>query len=132
MSKGEWRRCPYTRIPLKTLARVSECYLTNEGFFRINLLPDCNLFGMRSISAACGFQDHNYFRRSVLKHPNCPIHVRRMTLVDEETGAELIEIIATHQNSATYGGNMWHARRSAAARDRAFASRFDTSSGSIV
>ena len=52
MSKGEWWRCPYTGIPLKTLARVSDDYLTEEGFFRVDLLHDCNLFGVRSISAA--------------------------------------------------------------------------------
>ena len=80
MSKGQWPRCPNTGIPLKTLARVSEDYLTDEGNFRIDLLPDCNLFDARSISAACGFRDHDYFRRVVLTNPNCPIHVQQMTL----------------------------------------------------
>ena len=99
MSKGQWPRCPKTGIPLKTLARVSERYLTDEGNFRIDSLPDCNLFDARSISAACGFRDHNYFRRTILTHPNNPIHVRRMTLIDEETGVKLVEIIG----EAAYG-----------------------------
>jgi hypothetical protein len=65
-------------------------------------------------------------------HPNCPIHVQRIKLFDEETGAFLVEIIATHQNSAIPGGRMQHAMTSGAARDRAFASRTVVSSGSIV
>ena len=130
MSKGQWRRCPNTGISSKTLARLSERYLTDEGNFRIDLLPDCNLFDVRSISAACGFRDHDYFRRIILTHPNCPIHIRRITLVNEETGTELAEIIATHQNSAAYGGEMWCATKRSEARERALATRTWAISGS--
>lgn len=132
MSKGQWRRCPNTGISLKALARVSERYLTDEGYFRIDLLSDCNIYDVRSVSAACGFLDYDYFRRSILTHPDCPIHVRRQTLFDEESGDPLVEIIATHQNSAAYGGKLWRETRSAVARDRVLTSLTDVSSGSTI
>ena len=132
MSKGPWRRCPYTGMPANILDRVSEDQLTNDGHFRTDQLSDCNLFDVRSVSAACGFRDRNYFRRSVLANPSCRIHVRRVSLVDDETGTRLGEIIATHQNSADFGGMMWRRMQSGAARERGFAAQTAPSSSSTV
>jgi hypothetical protein len=132
MSKGSWQQCPYTGMPRSILDRTSDDQTTNNGYFRTNQLPDCNLFDVRSIAAACGYRDHEYFRRFVLTHPNCPIHVQRVPLVDDETDTRLGEIIATHQNSADYGGRIWHEMQAAAARDRGFASQVVVSSGSTV
>lgn len=119
MSRGQWERCPHTGIPINRLARVSDQFLTNEGFFNRGRFPDCNIFSVNSISVACGFGDVKHFVAEVLTHPNCPIHVRRLELVDENTGQVVAEVVATHQNSAEFGGQMWREMKIAAARQRA-------------
>ena len=128
MSKGPWNCCPYTGLPLVRLERGSDVPTTPEGFFDTNRYPDSNLFSVASISAAGGFKDVAYFRDHVLKDPDCPIHFNKMVVVDESNGRRIGEIYATHQNSADAGGEMWHSRQRAAARDRALASRTTVSS----
>ena len=43
------------------LSKVSEEFLTDEGYFNFTRYPDCNLFDPRSIAAAAGFKDASYF-----------------------------------------------------------------------
>jgi hypothetical protein len=98
---------------------VSDEYLDAEGNFDRGLLPDCNLFDVRSIAAVCGFRDRAYFRDIVLPHPDCPIHVHRIVLRDQKTGNRVEVVYATHQNSADFGGQMWREMTTNAARERA-------------
>ena len=77
MSKSAWKLCPFTGLPLSRLERVSEAFLTLEGFVDgSRLFPDCDLFCVNSFAAACGFKDAVYFRDRVLAHPDCPIRPR--------------------------------------------------------
>ena len=118
MSRGPWRRCPYTGVPLTRLGRVSEDFLTPEGYFDVSKLADCNVYCPNSIAALSGFADARHFR-SVLERPDPPIHVRQHVLRDEFTGEVVAEVIATHVNSANAGGKMWHEMQREAARQRA-------------
>ena len=131
MSKTRWKRCPHTGVPLSQLERVPEEYLTVEGNVDVSSLSDCNVFCVNSIAALCEFRDPRYFRDHILNHPDYPIHVRRMVLRDEN-GMPVVTVVATHQSSAEAGGNAWHQKQEAAARERASASRTDVSSGSIT
>jgi hypothetical protein len=119
MSKGSWKCCPYTGLPLVRLERGSNVPVTPEGFFDTSRFPDSNLFCVASIAAVCGFKDVAHFRDHVLQDPECPIHFHKMRVVHERTGYLIGEVYATHQNSAVSGGEIWHSMRRAAARDRA-------------
>ncbi len=120
MSRGMQKRCPLTEVPLARLDRVSEECLTDEGYVDVaERFPDSNLFCVRSIAAVGGFRDTAYFRDVMLSNPDCPIHVHRLVLKDELTGQSAAEVYATHQNSAHYGGQMWHKLQREAARSRA-------------
>ena len=128
MSKGSWKCCPYTGLPLVRLDRGLDVPVTPERFFDTNRFPGSNLFCVASIAAVCGFKDVAYFRDHVLQDPDCPIHFHKMAVVDERTGRRIGEIYATHQNSAVAGGKMWHSMQRATAHDRALASRTTVSS----
>ena len=132
MSRGKWRRCPATGISLARLEKVSEEYLTPDGHFDPRRLPDCDLFDVRSVAAACGFRNWRYFQTRVLVHPECPIHVHRLRLADDETGQFVAEIVATHQNSAVDGGAMWRETQVAAARERAMFTTSAVASDSLL
>ena len=128
MSNSSWKCCPYTGLPLVRLERGSDVPITADGFFDTSRFPDSNLFNVASIAAVCGFKDTAYFRDRVLQDPDCPIHFHKMAVVDERTGRRVGEVYATHQNSAVAGGEMWHSKPRAAARDRALTSRTTVSS----
>ena len=118
MSRGPWKRCPKTGLSLARLSRVSEDYLTLEGNFHPGRFSDCDLFDVRSIAAVCGFRDWAYFRDRVLTRSDCPIHIRKVELRDQDTGQLIAKVLGTHHNSAEVGGRMWHAMQCDAARQR--------------
>ena len=132
MSKGSWNCCRYTGLSRNSLARGSEVPITPEGFFDTSRFPDSNIFSVASIAAVCGFKNVLYFRDHVLQDPGCPIHFHKLVLIDESNGCRIGEIYTTHQNSAVAGGEMWHSRQRAAARDRALASRTTVSSCQVA
>ena len=123
MSKGPWRLCPVTGISLAKLSRVSDDIVRPDGTFATEILSDSNVFCVNSIAALCGYTDVAYFRDHVLEDPACPIHVHKLTLVDDFTGRRIGEVIATHQNSADFGGQVWHEMQQTAARERGVASQ---------
>jgi hypothetical protein len=106
MSRGQWKKCSNTGIPLHVMVRAAEEFLTFEGEFDPGQLGRCDLFDVRSISAAAGFKDHRYFSKTVLRHPESPFHTQQVELSDER-GNDLATVIATHTNSAEFGGKMW-------------------------
>jgi hypothetical protein len=129
MSQSEWKRCPWTGLPLGRLGAVSEDQLTPEGYLDVHrLFPGCDVFSVSSFASACGFRDLPYFRDRVLRHPDCPIHFQSCRLFDESTGRPIAQVYATAQSSAAAGGAMWHAMQRTAARVRGRASSTAVSS----
>ncbi len=123
MSKGLWKRCPYTGVPVRVLSRISEDHLTSEGYFNTAAYPDCNIFCLRSFAALAGYKDHDYFRDAVLSHSKSPFHTHAFTLVDDETGEAFGRLHFTHQNSAAAGGLMVYQRQRQEAQNRGYASQ---------
>ena len=131
MSKGAWKRCPWTGISLAKLQR-SDAPVTDEGYFDRSSLADCDVFNISSIAALSGFLDVRYFQDHVLPTPDCPIHIRRMVLGDDERPRRNGVIYATRTTSAVAGGQMWWSRQRAAAQARISGGLSDVSSASII
>jgi hypothetical protein len=131
MSKRPWKRCPHTGVSLTKLQR-SNAPLTDEGYFDVTRLADCDVYTVSSIAALCGFSDVPYFRDVVLANPDCRIHYHRVVLKDDAAPRRNGTIYATRTNSAIAGGKMWRSMQLAEARTRAMAFRFDVSSGSNI
>jgi hypothetical protein len=127
MSKRPWKCCPHTGISLTKLQR-SNAPLTDEGYFDVTRLPDCDVYSVSSIAAICGFHDVPYFRDVVLANTDCPIHYHRVVLKDDAAPRRNGTIYATRTNSAIAGGKMWHSMQLAEARTRALACKSDISS----
>jgi hypothetical protein len=92
MSRGQWKRCPITGIPVSQLPQGSE--------FDKSKFPDCNLFDVRSIAHAAGFgkQVNNFYAR-VLTDPSSPLHLHSLRA---DNGSALS--YCTHTDSAIAGG----------------------------
>lgn len=109
MSKGPWKarpRCQITGLLIRDVQRLEEEYLNNDGTFNTAPLSDCNLFDVRSIASAAGYSDSKYFIETVIADPSSPLHLHE--LCDEELGKPLV--LATHSNSAAWGGKEWRAK----------------------
>ena len=132
MSKGPWKRCLMTGLTRALIARADDSYLNAQGGFDTATLPDCNLFNVRSIAVAAGFDDPRYFVGHVLPNTASNFHVHTTTVSDPE-GHYLAKVVATHTNSALAGGLIWHARIREEARARAVrAISTDVASGAAV
>jgi hypothetical protein len=118
MSKGPWKRCPYTGMSMALMCRAKEGFLDWEGFFDYTPLPDCNLFDVRSFAAAAGFETKRHFVDYVLSCEGTPFHFYRLSITDDE-GHQLFDVFATHVNSAQVGGQFWRQMQAEHARRRA-------------
>lgn len=113
MSSGKWIRDPNTGHHKGLLDRVDEGLLGRDGWLDPErLFPGLrfDLTDVSSIAHVVGM-GHRYFVNSVLTVPDCPIHVFRRRMHDQDTGAYLFTVYATMVTSAQAGGEIWRERR---------------------
>ena len=97
MARGSWRRCPVTGLSVEKLKRqADEGFLRPDGSFNPEVRPDCNLFDIRSVSAALGYADHRYCGDVVLSNRPEGLNIEPLKL-----GPNLL-LYPTHENSAAY------------------------------
>lgn len=119
MSRGSWERDPATGIPVARLLGADSPYV-EDGLFKREFLPDCNVFCVRSFAAAANYQDAAYFENVVLADPQSPFHYHKV-VVKDCSGRIIAVVRATHQNSAQHGGAAYRQMQRDAARVRATA-----------
>ena len=113
MSSGKWIRAPNTGHPPSLVGRVDDRFLRADGWFdpeRLFQGQRFDLTDVRSIAYVVGMGSR-YLVNSVLTVPDCPIHLERKRMVDQDTGAHLFTVHATMVCSAQAGGEMWRERR---------------------
>lgn len=119
MSKQKWIRCPVTDLPI---SQIPDKYLTHAGAFDTRSYSDCNLFEMRSIAAAAGYQDWRYFRDVVVTGTHSHFHFYQV----HDNNGRLVTV-ATRTTSAEHGGKVHRAETLAAQKNIRLT---DVSSGS--
>ena len=118
MSRSKWKRCPKTGIRVAVLAQVDEKHLDSAGDVDLTQLVDCDVFNVREIATLAGFRDARYFRDKILTSARSPFHVRRLQLTGSDSGCPIVDVVATHTNSARAGGYWWWQAQSDRARQR--------------
>lgn len=101
MARGPWGKCPLTGISKRKLStQVGETILCDDEVINPEVFPDCDIFDVRSFTAAAGYKDVAYFVDVVLQDSAChAIPVRT------ESGRSLG--FATNTISAEAGGKAY-------------------------
>lgn len=112
MPKGKIKRCKTTGISLKKFESfsVDDTLMDFDGHIRPDAYPDCNVYGLKEIARAAGYNDPHYFKK-VITDPSSPFHLNQIIGISE-SGNKYVLAYATHVDSASFGGERHKAKTS--------------------
>lgn len=96
MAKGPYKRIPLIDVPIN---RAPASWQDQDFAAEY---PKCNIFSVNTIAFYAGFKSTKGFLRAI-HDPRSPWHSH---LIENPEGAP---VIATHTNSAAFGGQVWRA-----------------------
>ena len=125
--------CPYTGLNKRMLDDLYEPAKGRDGKFNPAAFPGCNIYNVRSMSAAAGFKGPDYFLKNILLSTSSLFHVVEYPFdwVDDDGEVHWDTIYATHTDSAEAGGKAWRDYQKDEARNRANTGRTDTSPANL-